>query len=243
MSKRKMVLSMNADSKTIKGLKQGFLTGILYLAPHDLGGKSICANAVNAGCIDACLYTAGRGGFNSVQTARLNKTDRFHNDFNNFFDDIIWSIAKIVRKAAREGLKPCIRLNGTSDINWQVTKRDGLNIFEHFPLVQFYDYTKIPQQSKHDNYHLTFSYSGLTSFNKSVSKALALNMSIAVVFATKILPEIFLGKEVINGDESDLRFLDNPGKVVGLYAKGKARKDISGFVQHLDSNSIPLYNI
>ena len=240
VTKRKNVLSANADSKTVKGLKMGYLTGILYLAPYKLSGKNICPNAENAGCEKACLYSASRGGFNSVQKARLNKTDRFHNDFENFFLDIIHSIKIVTRKAIREGLTPCIRLNGTSDINWQNITLEGLTIFEYFPDIQFYDYTKVPQKVKFDNYHLTFSYSEATkAYAKSVIKALDLGLNIAVVFANKTLPNTFLGHTVDNGDESDLRFLDKPSRVIGIYAKGKAKKDSTGFV--IQNNLIPTF--
>jgi len=45
------------------------------------------------------------------------------------------------------------------------------------------------------------------------------------------MPETYNGLPVFNGDESDLRFLDPQGVIVGLYAKGKAKKDTSGFVK------------
>jgi hypothetical protein len=52
----------------------------------------------------------------------------------------------------------------------------------------------------------------------------------AVVFKNKILPRMFKGLKVIDGDTHDMRFLDEPNSVVGLKAKGKARQDKSGFV-------------
>lgn len=235
----KMILSMSADAKTIKGEKLGYLTGILYLAPADLSGVNLCPNAKNAGCIDACLYSAGRGAFNNVQQARMNKTELFNNNLPAFMEKLIWSIKKVERKAEKEGLKPCIRLNGTSDINWQaITTKNGLTIFEEFPHIQFYDYTKIPKESKFSNYHITFSYSSVNSYKKTVMKALQKGMNIAVVFKDEF-PKTFLNKKVINGDNSDLRFLDECGKIIGLKAKGKAKKDESGFV--IDSNFIPTF--
>lgn len=233
MIKRKMILSMSKDAKTVKSLKLGYLTGILYLAPHKIAGKNICPNAENAGCVEACLYTAGRGGFNSVQTARINKTLRFHEDNNNFMLDLIYSINRVIKKADKEGLIPCIRLNGTSDIIWEKYKVDGKTLFEIFPDVQFYDYTKIPQTTKFKNYHLTFSYSEANPiYKKSVIKALDLAMNIAVVFIKSAYPKTFLGYEVVDGDKTDLRFLDGDKKVIALSAKGKAKKDTSGFVVH-----------
>jgi hypothetical protein len=45
------------------------------------------------------------------------------------------------------------------------------------------------------------------------------------------MPETYMGRTVFNGEDSDLRFLDPKNVVVGLYAKGKAKKDTSGFVK------------
>ena len=233
------VLSDSNDAKTIKGEKYGYKTGILYLAPYTLSGVNLCPNADNAGCFNACLYTAGRGGMSNVQSRRLAKTDRFHNDKNAFLSDLIWSIKRVERAAKREGLTPCIRLNGTSDINWQAIKIDGLTLFEVFPHIQFYDYTKIPQTSNYKNYHLTFSYSQANKqYNKSIAKAIKLGMNIAVVFRD-VFPKTFLSYNVINGDDSDLRFLDKEKSVIALRAKGKAKKDSSGFV--IDGNIIPTF--
>ena len=49
---------------------------------------------------------------------------------------------------------------------------------------------------------------------------------------TEAMPETYLGRPVFNGDESDLRFLDPKNVIVGLYAKGKAKKDTTGFVKY-----------
>ena len=54
-------------------------------------------------------------------------------------------------------------------------------------------------------------------------------MNYAVVFKNKLLPVGYEGYPVINGDSTDLRFLDPKGVVVGLYAKGRAKKSDSGF--------------
>ena len=40
----------------------------------------------------------------------------------------------------------------------------------------------------------------------------------------------FLNRPVVDGDKSDLRFLDGENVIVGLIAKGQAKKDQSGFV-------------
>jgi hypothetical protein len=109
------------------------------------------------------------------------------------------------------------------------------NIFEAFPNVQFYDYTKVLGRKVQgiSNYHLTFS--AADGNDGDVTKAISQGYNIATVFGIKKtvpMPELYLGTPVYNGDESDLRFLDPKGVIVGLYAKGKAKKDTSGFVKY-----------
>jgi hypothetical protein len=132
--------------------------------------------------------------------------------------------------AEKKGLIPVFRLNGTSDLSWEKYEvANGKNIFQMFPDVQFYDYTKVLGRKTGDikNYHLTFSNADGNINDVLAAKHAGLN--IAVVFR-KELPETYLGRKVINGDETDLRFLDPSNVIVGLKAKGKAKKDTSGFV-------------
>jgi len=147
------LLSINQDSKTIKGLEKGYLTGIMYLAPYTLGGKNICPFAKAAGCIEACLNTAGRGIFNNVQKARLNRTKLFHNDINAFMNKLALEIHALEKTAIKNNLIPVVRLNGLSDIEWENIRFDyefmhnkvrSITIFELFPDIQFYDYSKSP---------------------------------------------------------------------------------------------------
>ena len=235
----KMLLSMSADAKTIKGQKFGYLTGILYLTPAD-GSEfgNVCPFALLAGCDKPCLNTAGRGAFNNVQLARLAKTELWFNDRAVFFNHLCRSIRRVIARSKRLGLTPVIRLNGTSDLQWELHSFvfDSViykNIFAMFPDVQFYDYTKIPtRHSIPANYDLTFSYSGVKTFLPVYQKA-KLNpvfKRFAVVFDKAInIPDSFDSMPVMGGDDSDLRFLDGAG-VVALYAKGKAKKDTTGFV-------------
>jgi hypothetical protein len=224
------LLSVNADTKTIKSNKAGFLTGILYLAPYDLSGVNLCPFAKVAGCVDACLNTAGRGAFSNVQKARLRKAKLFNENKPEFFAQLIDDINKLKVEAKKKNLQAVIRLNGTSDIEWEKIKVAGeYTIFNLFPDLQFYDYTKNPNRKNlPSNYDLTFSYSGVDSFIKFNRQALSNNMRVATVF--KILPVEFEGREVINGDDHDARFIEDKNIIVGLKAKGKARKDNSGFV-------------
>ena len=250
------LLSFN-NPKVLKGEKiSNYLTAIMHLSPIN---TKICPYQDVAGCKEACLNTAGRGGIikkgettNVIQEARKRKTKLFLEDRDTFMDYLITDITKFVRYCSNKGKLPCIRLNGTSDIQWEniyvgnmeqysldttdiklFNKKeydlDCQNIFELFPDVQFYDYTKIPTRKveQHKNYHLTWSYSEANMKYANWFDRIAYN--IAVVFNGD-MPIHFKGREVVNGDESDLRFLDKGNVIVGLKAKGKARKDTSGFV-------------
>jgi len=234
------LLSINQDSKTIKGLNKGYLTGIMYLAPYTLGGKNICPFAKAAGCINACLNTAGRGIFNNVQNARLNRTKLFHNDINAFMNKLALEIHALEKTAIKKGLIPVIRLNGLSDIKFENIRFDyefmhnkvrSVTIFELFPDIQFYDYTKNPNRDQlPKNYDLTFSYSNKLEFQKFNDIAIKKGMRLSAVFSDKNLPAYFMGLPVLNGDESDLTFLAPKNSILGLYAKGKAKKDTGGFI-------------
>lgn len=233
------LLSIDSNAKTVKGQKYGFMTAILYLAPHAIAGPNVCANSEIAGCQSACLYSAGRGAMSSVQNARINKTKYFHADRAAFMVQLHKEIAAFVRKAKRKGLTPLVRLNGTSDIRWE---REALtvngaqfdNLMSAYPTVQFYDYTKLAnRRNVPANYDLTFSYSGRVAYQSQVQKAIENGMRIAVVFAKREeIPQTFLGLSVVDGDDSDIRHIDPVGAVVALYAKGAAKKDKSGFVVH-----------
>ena len=227
-------LLSTANPKIQKGTKMGYLSFILHLAPSDLSGKNTCPKATK-GCIAACLNTAGRGGMfkrgettNVIQKARIRKTKYFFDNRDAFMQDLMQDIAKAMNYAAKKGLTPVFRLNGTSDISWEkyVVNGQGDNIFQMFHMVQFYDYTKVlGRKVKHiPNYHLTFSKAD--GNDADVAEALLQGMSVVAVYDK--IPE-----GVPSADETDLRFLDPKGIMLGLKAKGRAKKDYSGFVIRL----------
>lgn len=222
-------LLSTANPKIQKGTKLGYLSFILHLAPSDVSGYNTCPKAT-PGCRAACLNTAGRGGMfrkgestNVIQEARKRKTRYFYEHRNSFLQDLEQDIARAVRYAERQGLTPVFRLNGTSDLSWE-----KYYIIEKFPNVQFYDYTKVlgRKVSHLPNYHLTFS--AADGNDADVQKALAQGMNVTVVFDE--IPETYMGRPVFNADETDLRFLDPKGVILGLKAKGRAKKDRTGFV-------------
>lgn len=222
-----MELLTTNNTKVLKGSGRGYMTFILHLAPAASSGREVCPKR-SPGCTAGCLNTAGRGKMHTVQAGRLRKTRMYHEDREGFMAFLISDILAGIRKAEREGVTPCFRLNGTSDIPWERVRFEGRNVFEIFPNVQFYDYTKIPGRkvSQYANYHLTFSRG--ENNDGDVARAIAQGMNVAVVFDH--LPETYLGLPVIDADGDDLRFLDPPRVVLGLKAKGRARRDDTGFV-------------
>ena len=237
-----MKLLSVGNPKTLKGQSVGYMTFILHLAPASLSGYNTCAKATK-GCEAACLNTAGRGGMfkkgestNVIQQARIRKTKMFYENRTEFMSLLIKDIELGIKQATKQGLIPVFRLNGTSDLAWEKYEVPGArNIFELFPTVTFYDYTKILGRKIKDipNYDLTFS--AADGNDSDVLKAIEQGYNVATVFGIKKtlpMPETYLGRPVFNGDESDLRFLDPRGVIVGLYAKGKAKKDTTGFVKY-----------
>jgi hypothetical protein len=225
------LLAVNADAKTSKGTGIGYLTGILYLSPADMSGWNVCQFATE-GCKAVCLNTAGRGIVSSVQRGRLRKTRLLFQNRPEFERQLAADIVKLARYAKRLGLTPLVRLNGTSDLPWHRMRFQGhASPMEAFPTIQFYDYTKDSLrlvERMPANYDLTFSRS--ESNDLAAYRIVASGLGrVAVVFAGAI-PTEYLGMPVVNGDASDVRVQDPKGVWVGLKAKGKAKRDVSGFV-------------
>ena len=241
-----MKLLSTGNPKVLKGMSQGYNTYILHLAPANLSGYETCAKRT-LGCTDACLNLAGRGGMfkrgentNVIQQARIRKTKMFFENRVEFMTTLVKDIELGIKQSKKMELVPVFRLNGTSDLSWEkyeVVRNGQLfrNIFIAFPEVQFYDYTKVlgRKVKEYSNYHLTFS--AADGNDSDVLKAMNEGLNVAVVFGIKKtlpMPVDYLNRPVFNGDESDLRFLDPKGVIVGLYAKGKAKKDTTGFVKY-----------
>ena len=237
-----MQLLGHSSAKTQKGESVGYLTGILYLAPHILSGAgNVCPWA--AECKKSCLNTSGRGAFNSVQKARIKKTRLFFSDRNAFMETLYSDCKSLIAKAKRAGLLPCIRLNGTSDLAFHrlTVPSQGKTLMECFLDVPFYDYTTSVKKALDNakglhpqNYTVVFSRDSQSN-ETECKQVLSAGANVAVVFRDS-LPSVFWHRPVLNGDATDLRFLDRRAKagrhgyVIGLRAKGAAKRDTSGFV-------------
>ena len=227
------LLSINASNtkiaKTQKGEKRPTRLASLSLYPDN----KICPGSIAAKCQDGCLVSAGRGRFDNVANARRAKTEYFHNDQAGFLAQLRKELANFDKLCKRQGVRGVVRLNTISDIAWE-----NYDIPQSFPDLKFYDYTKRVKRigKTPTNYGLMFSYSGAPSYKKQVEQMPA-GYPMAVVFRDS-LPTHFMGRPVIDGDKSDLDNLRSGHSVVGLLAKGKAKKDTTGFV--VESNLIAI---
>ncbi len=248
-AERSALLTVNGNPKTDKSLKYGYLTGILHLAPARLAGFEVCSGRTD-GCTEACLNTSGMQGHLGahrirIVSARIRRTKWFRADQQAFMTQLHRDVAALERKAAREGYRPAVRLNGTSDIPWENVKYDRPDgsrgtIIDAFPRIRFYDYTKNALRFKRPlpaNYDLT--YSAADGNETGVTFALQHGARVAVVFGNAErhnakkwdLPSTFEGRPVVDADAHDLRFLEPAGVFCGLRAKGLAKQDATGFVR------------
>ena len=226
---------LSKGSTNSKTAKNSIKTFILYLAPHNLNNKglTLCKDASN-GCIASCLYSAGRGKFSNVQSSRINKANYFVTDKKVFLTQLLKEIKREIKKASDKNEKIAFRLNGTSDIDFLYLLNKNLDFdieLLAYDKVYFYDYTKSIARAKRyrdfRNYTLTFSKSETN--DKEVKEALNLGINVAAVFKDN-LPQKYKGVKVIDGDLSDLEMIKHKNIILGLKAKGDAKKDTTGFV-------------
>lgn len=226
MKKTNYLSNGMSNSKTAKNNRE---TSILYLAPFTQNslGRNLCPKA-SPGCIESCLFTAGRGAFSNVANARIRRTESFLSNRHQFLSDIANEINLAASKI--KGSELAVRLNGTSDVKLVEMLTSAHEISDK---VVFYDYTKIVQKS--GDRQLNSGHRYVVTFSRSeTNEAEAIEVLkkggiVAVVFDE--LPSHWNGFKVIDGDERDDLMLDcGESIVLGLKAKGKARKDSTGFV-------------
>jgi len=230
---------VNTSAKISKNGKIGMKTFVTYLAPANLSGFNTCSHSTPE-CRIGCLNTSGRAGMEvlagKTMTAncRNKKTQLFFEQTSFYMQWLIAEIDAAKNLAKKKGFDFSVRLNGTSDIDWNSILVNGKTIFEIFPKITFYDYTKNPNKFKNiaKNYHLTMSYTGR---NWQVCEMLLQQgFNVAVIFdvkKNKALPQTFNGYKVIDGDVTDYRPLDGKGVVVGLRWKVLGDKQVNDFVR------------
>lgn len=224
------------SAKMLYSYNSGTETYCLYLAPSTMSGRNVCPNSEY--CKDFCLNGSGhnksdilaRGENGSkINIARINKTKAFFYQRELFVRTLIHEITTAQKRAIRNGREFAVRLNGTSDLSPLVFKYQGKNILEWFPNVQFYDYTKVPSRqnllSRYKNYDITFSFDGHNW--EECEKFLKKNGKVSVIFE-KELPKFYKGYKVIDANGYDMRYLDEPGTIMGLHYHPTANDYKSG---------------
>lgn len=228
------LLAVGTDAKTIKGSNETRITAIQYLASATISGYEACPGRSEA-CTNECLITAGRGAMTMVQQARIRKTKLYFEKPEEYFKLLNQDLSLLEKYGKDNGMSVYVRLNGTSDLDYLST-----NIFNKYEDLKFYDYTKVKNRvfkKLPKNYKLTFSRDENTS-EKEIKDIIKTKNNIAIVFDK--VPTSYLNIPVIEGDLTDLRYEDPRGVIIGLKAKGKARKSTSGFVV---KNQIPTVEI
>ena len=200
---------LNSSSKVVKGKIENYNTLILYLSPSTQSGFDLC-KASCLGCELACLDGSGRSRLQNnlkieaktITISRLIKSwiYVFRNDIcSNLLEHEISKYSKKFKD------RLAVRLNGTSDENFY-------DIINKFPKVQFYDYTKMTNRFKLDNYHLTFSYSENTKARIAhYKRALTRNINLAFPVRVEDYEECLKLSNTYDMDKTDLRFLDKKG--------------------------------
>jgi len=221
--------------KTAKGESEPVVLAGLSLMPT----IELCPSAMNAQCFNDCLKSSGLAQvYTSVNKARQAKTDFYNNDRDNFLTQLRRELTNLDKYAKKHNKRAIVRLNVLSDIAWE-----NHNIPQDFPNIYFYDYTKRAARlgKTPSNYDLMFSYSAAPKYAKQVEIALKTDAPMTVVFKNG-LPSGWMGREVVDGDISDLDNVKHSGKIIGLRVKGNdAKKSDSPFI--IDSNVIPTISL
>jgi hypothetical protein len=212
----------NTKLKKSDNSSQEYRLAGLSLMPDDI----LCPYRNVAGCAKSCLESAGMGVFSNVKAGRQRKSDWWHGDRAGFLDKLRKELTNFEKLCKRQGVKAAVRLNVLSDIPWE---KHGIP--QEFPDIFFYDYTKNASRlgKTPSNYELMFSYSNEPAYQKVVVKALRSDVPMSVVFRNG-MPKYYKGRRVIDGDASDLVNVKAGKVIVGLVAKGKAKKDEGNFV-------------
>jgi hypothetical protein len=231
---RKLLGSGDTNPKLRKSNRAGtpYQTWGLALAPAKESGHQLCSSSTPA-CRAACLYRQGHARLDpTVVACRLARSVAWKKHPAWFKAKLLHELGVVARRSGEQGFRAAVRMNLTSDVFWE---REWPELFERYSYFQFYDYTKHFQRMMRFlrgglpvNYHLTFSRS--EDNDRHCRQVLDAGGNVAVVFRTREFPARFLGHPVVDGDETDLRFLDPEGVVVALSAKGTAKGDDTGFV-------------
>lgn len=257
------------SAKAAKASGYGYLNAIHYMAPATLGGAGNMCSHYTIACFLNCLgWQSGQASMvkdldndtNNVRESRKLKAQLFMKDRANYMNRLARDIIALDRRAMRESLKLCVRLNGSSDlrferISFEIDVKTSKALAAYyglledcaidatyyagrkftlpalFPEIQFVDYTKNPNRLGNAPDNLDLTLSYSVENSADCVKALMAGHNVAMIFDGG-LPDRFAGFPVIDGDKHDLRHLDpKGGHIVGLTPKGRrAKLDQTGFI-------------
>ena len=238
-----------SNPKLAKGGKLGVLTKAHNLAPASESGFNMCASA-SEGCKIACLHTAGNPVYLPAKIrARINRTLAFMKCRSAYIALLAFELEAHERRCKMLNMVCAWRPNTTSDYPFHsvalvVNGVKYKSLIHYFNNIEAYDYTKIlkkalqfasPKPLLPHNYHITFSRSESNQSDciklLEAGKISGKGGNVAIVFDRLPKDMKWKGFTVLDGDESDVRFLDlQGGNVIGLKAKGLGKRDLSGFV-------------
>ena len=232
----KLLSAPESNHKMVKNIKLDVLTFSLNFAHSDLSGYNVCPFAKRllkpqknsahlSNCSDLCV--GKRGGaqrYPAVMPSRIRKTKMFFENRSLFMRWLISDIEKAIDFALEHGKIVSFRLNAYSDIKWENipvihNEIKYNNVFEIFPDIIFYDYSKNPRRNHPKQYSTTYSYHGNEDgYNTAIKNG----RNVAVVFEELPADRRFRRLKVVDGDQTDLRTAENDGSgvIVGLKFKG-----------------------
>ena len=222
--------SPDANIKLAKGQAMGWLTTGLSLAPASLAGVGTVCPHSTPQCRAFCVAGSGNAiAFSNVTEARIRLTHKLHAHPLAFVRVLLEDLETYASAARSQGMRLAARLNVFSDLQWEDIAPVLFEVAQVLK-VPLYDYTKIPNRVTSPGYQLTLSHSEINNLADRVPELCGSGYNVAIPFAVNRgdpLPARYRGIRVVDGDASDLRFLDPRGVAVGLRSKitkaGKAQ--------------------
>lgn len=195
-----------------------------YGAPASTSGVLNMCPASTRGCRSVCLHTSGQLGMPAQQRATIIRTRFMAEDPFSFLVVWLFEVDRHDTRVNNLGKVLVVRGNGTTDQAWERVWPQA-----YFDTFFSQDYTKRKDRKAVDGYYVVES-----TTERYMPPADRNTVVCVAVRKGQPLPETFEGRPVIDGDVHDLRFLDpQGGYAVLVRAKGKARRDTSGFTRQV----------
>ena len=192
-------------------------------APHRMAGLNACVNSTTS-CREVCIRHTGRLDMPRAIQVGIDRTQFLADHPTEAISLIHWETVRSAAKVAELAR----RLNVVTDVNWEDV---APWLFTEAPEnVVTYDYTKDwnRQPEPAERYRLTFSAMerhGVDDIREMTDRGRNVAVVFPAEYKTTPYPEQWFGIPLINGDVTDFRYEDpQTGVIVGLYAKGRARR-------------------